>query len=598
MMEGLKTLKQYIKNAPQMPGVYRMLDKDGKVLYVGKAKNIQKRITSYSHIDKLPLRLQRMVSQIHSMEFIVVKDEKRALLLENELIKKLEPKYNILLKDDKSFPFLSVDLHSDYPLLKKMRGKKNKGDKVFGPFASVSDLNSTIDTLQKLFMLRSCTDTVFNNRSRPCLLHQIKLCTAPCVKKVTPQEYRQQLQSALDFLEGKNSKLQEEFARKMSIASQNQEYELAAVYRDKIKALTSIQTSTSPEYSKIPSADVVACAQDADQVCVEVFIIRNGISNGNISFYPKQMLGDSKSDILEAFLSSFYATHDVPKEIIVSSPLENTDFLQTALNTKIAHHKQGYKATLIADALTNANLSLQRHIALESKMTANLQEMQKVFGLEQTPKRIEVYDNSHNQGSFAVGSYIVATDSGFAKSQYRKFNIKNPNIFNDDFAMMKEVLNRRFAHMTEENRPDVILIDGGQGQLNAVINALSAHNTEGITFIGIAKGPQRNAGKETYHLIGKEPFSLPYQSSLAFYMQNIRDEAHRFAISTHRHKRLKSVSKSSLDEIEDIGPKRKKQLLHHFGNVEAISQASVEDLCKIDGINKKVAQKIFNFFHI
>lgn len=595
--QGLAVLKKNIRIAPEKPGVYRMIGADDKVLYVGKAKNIKKRIVAYSHLDKLPVRLQRMVSQIRRMEFIIVENEAKALLMENELIKELEPKYNILLKDDKTFPHLMIDVGSEYPCLRKYRGKRNDKNKYFGPFANVLAVNNVLDILQKAFLLRTCRDAVFHNRQRPCLLHQIKRCSAPCVGKISPEEYKKLVRSAIDFLEGKDKHIQEALSQQMHEASERQDYETALVLRDRICALTNIQQGNLVEYAAIKSLDVIALARKGDLICIQVFFIRNGQNCGNAPFFPKQTQDAGDVEVLEAFLGSFYSNHIPPKEIVVSHQLENGEFLEEAIGAAIHTSSKGNKAKILKMAEENARASLERKIALEASVTHNLEEFKRVFELPRIPQRIEVYDNSHIQGSYAVGAMIVATPEGFDKKQYRTFNIKDPTITNDDFAMMKEVLHRRFNRMSDENRPDVILLDGGLGQLHAVHESLKEFDLEGIKIIAISKGPERNAGKEFYHVVGRESFALPFQSPLAFYMQNIRDEAHRFAIGTHRKKRAKSISKSRLDEVEGVGMRRKRDLLNYFGSVEEISQSGIKDLQKVDGISKKTAEKIYNYFH-
>ena len=606
--QGLEILKKYIEIAPEQPGVYRMIGDNEVVLYVGKAKNIKKRIISYSKINKLPLRLQKMVSEIKRMEFIIVENEAKALLVENELIKRLEPRYNILLKDDKTFPHLMIDIKSDFPCLRKYRGSRKDGNRYFGPFVNVLAVNNVQDILQKAFLLRSCRDTVFCNRTRPCLMYQIKRCSAPCVGRISKNEYRKLVDDAVDFLDGKNTKIQDELSSKMQEASERQDYEQALVFRDRIRALTSIQSGTMVEYADIKSCDVVAILRKHDIVCIQVFFIRSGQNCGNAPYFPKQTEDATNADVLEAFLSGFYAEHIPPKEIIVSEELPNKEFLQDALNVKINTYKKGNKHMLLMRALENAEAAIDRKMALDTSIKNNLLELQKVFDLPQMPQRIEVYDNSHTQGTNSVGAMIVATPDGFDKKSYRKFNIqendlKHSNgvgdivINNDDFLMMKEVLIRRFKRMQPENRPDVILLDGGIGQLHAVHEALKNFDLTGIAIIAISKGPDRNAGREFYHMLGRESFSLPYRSPIAFYLQNIRDEAHRFAIGTHRSRRAKSMTKSRLDEIEGIGAKKRRDLLSYFGSVEQISQASVKDMQKVAGISKKTAEKIYNYFH-
>lgn len=595
--QGLEILKNNIKIAPEAPGVYRMLGENDEVLYVGKAKNIKKRIVAYSHFDKLPIRLQRMVSQIKRMEFIIVENEAKALLMENELIKELEPKYNILLKDDKTFPHLVIDVASEYPCLRKYRGKRQDKNKYFGPFASVGAVNNVVDILQKAFLLRSCRDAVFKNRQRPCLMHQIKRCSAPCVGRISPEDYRRLVNEAIDFLEGKNTKIQEELSQKMNEASEKLDYETALVLRDRIRALTSVQQGNNVEYADIKSIDMIALARKKDLVCIQVFFIRSGQNCGNVPYFPKQTEGATDIEILEAFLGGFYTNHIPPKEIVLSQEVDNKEFLEEAIGAKINTYQKGNKAQIMKVVKANAEASIERRIAEQATVKNNLDEFVRVFGLKKIPQRIEIYDNSHNQGSFAIGAMVVATPEGFDKKSYRQFNIKDPTITQDDFAMMKEVLLRRFARMSPENKPDVILLDGGLGQLHAVHEALRDFDLSDIAIIAISKGPDRNAGKEFYHQVGKESFMLPFQSPIAFYLQNLRDEAHRFAIGTHRARRAKSIYKSRLDEIEGIGARRKRDLLNYFGSVEEISQAGLSDLQKVSGISKKTAEKIYNYFH-
>ena len=596
LKKGLANLKKYIKIAPQEAGVYRMISAFDEVLYVGKAKNIKKRIVAYSHIEKLPKRLQQMVAQIDRMEFVVVENEARALLVENELIKKYSPKYNILLKDDKTFPYLMIDVEADFPRLSKYRGAKKDKNKYFGPFASVLAVNSVVDVLQKVFMLRSCRDTSFKNRQRPCLLHQIKRCSAPCVNKISSEDYKKSVRDAIEFLEGKNTSIQKELSDKMEEASKKLDFETALVFRDRIRALSTVQSKQNVEYDKLKSADIIGVAKESNIFAVEIFFIRSGQNCGNAVYFPKQTDEAEKTEVLEAFLSEFYVNNQVPKEIIVSENID-FEFWQNALGCKLVTPKSGNKLKLSEFAKKNAVDAIRRKIALEASVKTNLEEFRDKFGLADIPKRIEIYDNSHNQGSYAIGAMVVATPDGFDKKNYRTFNIKNENITQDDFAMMKEVLLRRFEKMTEENRPDVILLDGGRGQLNAVHEVLAKYDTSRIAIIAISKGPERNAGKEFYHMKDKMSFELEYRSPLAFYLQNLRDEAHRFAIGTHRKRRAKSMYKSSLDEIEGIGKKRKSDLLKYFGSADDVAQANLTDLQKVEGISKKVAEKIYSYFH-
>lgn len=594
---GLEVLKNNVKIAPEKPGVYRMISKTEEVLYVGKAKNIKKRIVAYTRFDKLPTRLKRMVSEVNRMEFIIVENEAKALLMENELIKRFSPRFNILLKDDKTFPHLMINPTDDYPALRKQRGKRNGKFRYFGPFVSATAVNYVMDVIQKAFLLRSCQDSDFKNRTRPCMLYQIKRCSAPCVNKISKEDYHNLVNQVIDFLEGKNTKIQDELSAKMQQASDALDFETAAVLRDRIKALTSIQTGNVVEYSKLQSVDIIAIARKNNLVCIQLFIIRGGQNCGNVPYFPKQTDDASDTEILEAFISEFYNNHIPPKEIYLSCNIPNQDFFEKALNVKICTYTRGDKAKLIENAKENASAALERKVAEQTSVKNNLLEMQKCFDLPKIPQRIEIYDNSHIQGSYAIGAMVVATPDGFDKKSYRTFNIKNPDITNDDFAMMKEVLLRRFEKMTPENKPDVILLDGGLGQLHAVYDALKDYDLSNIAIIAISKGPDRNAGKEFYHMIGKESFALTYRSALAFYLQNLRDEAHRFAIGTHRKKRAKSMYKSKVDDIEGIGAKRKRDLLNHFGSADEIAQASVADLTKVNGISKKTAEKVYNFFH-
>ena len=594
---GVEVLRQNVKIAPEAPGVYRMLNENGEVLYVGKAKNIKKRIVAYTRIEQLTTRLQRMVAEVVRMEFIIVENENRALVVENELIKKLHPKYNILLKDDKSYPHLMLNLQEEYPALRKYRGNRGGNCRYFGPYASATAVNEVMDIIQKVFMLRSCRDNMFYNRERPCLLYQIKRCCAPCVGKISKEDYAKLVKDVVAFLEGKSTSIQEELSEKMQQASETENFEEAIVLRERIRALTGIQTHANLEYSGLKSVDIIGIAYKDEWYCIEIFFIRGGQNCGNAPYFIKRTEEASPAEVVEAFLSSFYTNHIPPKEIFISENLENKEFLENALKTKISTFSKGNKYKLLENAKKNALAAIERHQAEHQSIHKNLEEMQKYFDLSKLPSRIEIYDNSHNQGSYAVGAMVVATPEGFDKKSYRTFNIKDKTITNDDFAMMKEVLHRRFERMSEENRPDVILLDGGLGQLHAVHESLAEYDLSGISIIAISKGVDRNAGKEFYHQKGKESFALPYRSPIAFYLQTLRDEAHRFAIGTHRKRRAKSMTKSSLDDIEGIGAKRKKDLLHHFGSVDAIKDASVEDISKVSGINKKTAENIYNYFH-
>ncbi len=594
---GLEVLKENVKIAPAGPGVYRMISKTGEVLYVGKAKSIKKRIVWYTKFEKLPERLKRMVALVDKMEFIIAENEAGALLIENELIKRFHPKFNILLKDDKSFPYLMIDEKEDFPVLKKYRGKKNDKAHFFGPFANVLAVNNVMDILQKVFLIRSCRDSVFKNRTRPCLLYQIKRCSAPCVQKISKEDYHQKVKEVVAFLSGKDTQVKEALSQKMKKASENLEYEKALVLRDQIKALSAVQSGSSVLYGALKSVDVIGFYKQNGMALIEVFVYRNGQNYGNVPYFLRQIEDAEDEEILEAFLSDFYVAHLPPKEVYIPKEIAGKAFLEEALKVKILTPQKGEKAKLVENAVLNAKAALERKINESASIKENLEEMTRVFDLKKIPKRIEIYDNSHNQGSYAVGAMVVATPLGFDKKAYRTFNIKYTDNTNDDFAMMKEVLRRRFEHLSDENRPDVVLLDGGSGQLNAVWEALKDFDLSGIHIIAISKGPERNAGKEFYHQIGKESFELEYRSSLAFYLQTLRDEAHRFAIGTHRKHRAKSMYKSTIDEIEGIGAKRKKDLLSFFGSAQDVKEASVQDLQKVEGISKKTAEKVYKYFH-
>lgn len=596
IQKGLANLQAHIKIAPMNPGVYRMIDDKGEVLYVGKAKSIKKRIIAYSHINKLPYRLQQMVAQIDHMEFIVVENESRALLVENELIKKFKPRYNILLKDDKTFPYLMLDMTAEYPRLTKYRGGRKGKNKYFGPFASVLAVNEVLSLLQKGFLLRSCRDAVFANRQRPCLMYQIKRCSAPCVGAISKEDYHKLVEKAIAFLEGDDDSLQQSLYQQMEKASAELDFEKALVLRDRIRALSNIQAKQNVEYAAIKSADVIATAKEGNLTAIEIFFIRAGQNCGNAVYFPERAEEAEPKEVIEAFMGEFYDEHAIPKEIIVHDEIDE-EWWEKALGAKITNPKGGGKLKLSEFAYNNAIDAIRRRIALEASVKNNLEEFKDKFGLKEIPKRIEVYDNSHNQGSYAIGAMIVATPEGFDKKNYRTFDIKYTTETRDDFAMMKEVLKRRFDRMTEENRPDVILLDGGRGQLNAVHEALKDYDLSKILIVGISKGEDRNAGREFYHIKDKESFDLEYRSPLAFYLQNLRDEAHRFAIGTHRKKRAKSMSKSTLDDIEGVGAMRKKELLKYFGSAKDVADATVQDLQKIEGISKKTAEKIYNYFH-
>ena len=600
MQQGLENLKRHIRVAPESPGVYRMISEYDEVLYVGKAKNIKKRITSYSHIDKLPVRLKQMVAQIARMEFIIVENEARALLVENELIKKFKPRYNILLKDDKTFPHLMIDIQSAYPCLRKYRGQRHDKNKYFGPFASVGAVNSVIDVLQKAFLLRSCTDNVFYHRTRPCLLHQIKRCAAPCAGKIDREEYLSLVREACAFMHNKSTKVQSELAAKMEQASAEMRYEEAAVLRDRIRALNQIQSQSS-DLDGISDCDVMAIYTDKEQSCVQVFFYRGGRSCGNYASFPSQTAGQSDGEILQAFIGQFYMTHSLPREILLSAALPEQDVVAQALSeraggsVKLSDKTRANRRRLVDRAVLNAKEALMRKRLEGSARAELLEQLRELLGLENPISRVETYDNSHIQGSHAIGAMVVATPDGFDKKSYRKFNISWDTFTpGDDFGMMREVLTRRFKRgLAENNLPDVILIDGGEIQLRVALDVLKELKVPNVTAVGVAKGVDRNAGKETLHFADRPPLNLEFDNPLLHYIQRLRDEAHRFAIGTHRIKRRNDTLVSALDSIAGIGSKRKKALLHHFGSVRAIKAVSAEEIAKVEGISPTLANQIF-----
>lgn len=604
---GVTVIQEYVSRLPDNAGVYRMINRHGDVMYVGKAKNLKKRVSSYTRPDKLPLRLQRMIHATTSMEFITTKTEAEALLLEANLIKRLKPPCNILLRDDKSSPYIFLSGNHDFPRMEKHRGtRREKGD-YFGPFAAAKDVNQTLHALQKAFRIRNCSDSMFASRKRPCLQYHIKRCTAPCVGKVSPNEYAEQIRQAKDFLSGKSSDVQSQLAEQMYQASENRDYEKAAEYRDKIASLTAIQAAQDINAENlVTDADVIALYTAGGQSCIQVFFFRNGRNYGNIAHFPKHdKAEDNEAEIMAQFMAQFYTSHTPPAEILVSHMPEDKSVLVDALASirdgkiDLSHPQRGGKVKLITHALDNAKDAHERKMAQTAKQREIFEQIATVFDLPEPPNRIEVYDNSHLSGTGMVGAMIVATPDGFDKKSYRKFNIKTVKSAGDDYAMMREVISRRFKNGAEAGAtttPDLLLIDGGQGQLSSVLEIMDNLNLSHIPVVAISKGPDRNAGKELYHQRNKEPFQLPYQSPIAFYMQNIRDVSHRFVIGTQRDKRKQDMTTNPLDNIAGIGAKRKKALLSHFGSAKAVGDARLEDLLKVDGISKAIAEEILAYF--
>jgi excinuclease ABC subunit C len=593
------------------PGVYRMLDDKGAVLYVGKARNLKKRVANYAKPQGHSARIARMIHETASMMFLTTRTETEALLLEQNLIKQLKPRYNVLLRDDKSFPNILITRDHAFPQILKHRGARTRKGEYFGPFASANAVNRTLNQLQKVFLLRNCSDAMFEGRTRPCLQYQIKRCAAPCVGMISQDDYAGLVADAGRFLQGKSTAVQESLAAEMAEAAQAMEFERAAALRDRIRALTQVQQVQGINPQGVAEADVVALHQEGGQACVQVFFIRANQSWGNRDYYPRTGAGAEAPEILQAFLVQFYDDRPPPRLILLSHGVEDADLLVDALSQKagrkveVAVPVRGEKAELVENAARNAREALARRMAegaAQSKLLAGLAE---AFDLEDVPARIEVYDNSHIQGTDAVGAMVVAGPEGFLKSQYRKFNIKGTEITpGDDFGMMKEVLTRRFQRLLKEDPdrtggtwPDLLLIDGGQGQVSAVAGILAELGVDDVALVGVAKGIDRDAGKEEFHRPGSRPFALPHNAPVLYFVQRLRDEAHRFAIGAHRAKRAKAVGATPLDEVPGVGATRKRALLAHFGSAKAVSRAGVEDLMAVDGISEGMARAIHGFFH-
>ena len=619
---GVPVIEGHLKTLPSSPGVYRMIDSKGDILYVGKAKNLKKRVVAYTTLERQSNRIRRMISETASMEFVTTHTEAEALLLESNLIKRYRPKYNILLRDDKSFPFILVTAGHDFPQILKHRGAQNKKGDYFGPFASVWAVNETLAVLQRAFLLRTCTDAVFANRTRPCLLHQIKRCAAPCVDKVSSEGYKTLVSQAQNFLSGGSQSIQKEFAALMQEASDELEFEVAAQYRDRIRALTRVQARQDINMQGIGEADVIAAHQEGGVTCIQVFFFRTGANYGNRSYFPSQAHDSELVDIIEAFVAQFYAKTIPPKTIFTSHEVPNFVLLQEALtvradrNVKILCPQRGDKRKVIDHALNNAKEAHGRRMAESASQRRLLERIQEVFKLDRVPARIEVYDNSHISGAKAVGGMIVAGPEGLMKNAYRKFTIKGAAptesharsegyAAGDDYAMMKEVLTRRFSRALREDPdktsgqwPDLVLLDGGKGQLSMGLQVFEELGIDDIAIAGIAKGPDRNAGRERIYLSDGSPvIELESRNPTLYFLQRLRDEAHRFAIGSHRQKRSKAITLSVLDEIPSVGAKRKKALLHHFGGPDGVAQAGRTDLEATEGINKALANKIYDWFH-
>ena len=610
LRSGHEVIQDYLKTLDGSPGVYRMLNAASEVLYVGKARNLKARVSNYARPSGHSARIARMIHETVSMMFLTTRTELEALLLEQNLIKQLKPRYNVLLRDDKSFPNILISSEHPYPQIKKHRGKKSEKGAYFGPFASAGAVNRTLNQLQKVFLLRNCSDSIFEARTRPCLQYQIKRCSAPCVGKISREGYATLVADATRFLEGKTTSVQADLAKAMTEASEAMEFERAAALRDRIKALTQVQQTQGINPQGVTEADVVALHLEHGQACVQVFFIRANQSWGNRDFYPKTGAGAEEPEIMEAFLTQFYDDKDPPRLVLLSHPVENPDLVAEALSTRanrkveLAVPQRGEKAELVENATRNARESLARRMAESTTQNKLLTGLAEAFDLDTPPQRIEVYDNSHIQGTNAVGGMIVAGAEGFLKSQYRKFNIKSEAGANsDDFGMMKEVLTRRFERLLKEDPdrksdmwPDLLLIDGGAGQVSAVAEIMNELGVEDIPMVGVAKGIDRDAGKEEFHRPGERPFALQRNDPVLYFIQRLRDEAHRWAIGAHRAKRAKAVSLTPLDDIPGIGATRKRALLQHFGSAKAVARAGLSDLQAVDGISEAMAKTIADYF--
>ena len=608
---GHALIQDYLRTLDSSPGVYRMLDAQQAVLYVGKARDLRARVSNYARPSGHSGRIARMIRETASMMFLTTNTETEALLLEQNLIKQLKPRYNVLLRDDKSFPNILVAKSHDYPQIKKHRGAKSEKGDYYGPFASAGAVNRTLTQLQRVFLLRNCTDSVFESRTRPCLLFQIKRCSAPCVGRISAPDYNALVNDAERFLQGKTTTIQSDLATEMARAAENMEYERAAALRDRIKALTAVQSVQAINPKGVAEADIVALHMEGGQACVQVFFIRGNQSWGNRDFYPRLGGAESPDEVMQAFLMQFYDNTPPPRQILLSHPPEDPDLTTDVLSERarrkvdVAVPLRGEKSDLVTNALRNARESLARRMSESATQLRLLEGLADAFELPSPPRRIEVYDNSHIMGTNAVGGMIVAGPDGWIKNQYRKFNIKGTEITpGDDFGMMKEVLTRRFTRLLKDDPdrqteawPDLLLIDGGAGQVSAVHEIMAELGVEDIPMIGVAKGQDRDHGKEEFHRHGQRPFALRMNDPVLYFVQRLRDEAHRWAIGTHRAKRAKSQMANPLDEIAGIGASRKRALLQHFGSAKAVGRAGLTDLQAAPGISAAMAQKVYDHFN-
>ena len=621
-LRGAELIQAFVKRLPNGPGVYRMFNEDGDVLYVGKARSLKKRVNNYAQGRGHSNRISRMIRETANMEFVTTRTEIEALLLEANLIKRLRPRFNVLLRDDKSFPYILVTGDSRAPALYKHRGARSRKGDYFGPFASAGAVGRTINSLQRAFLLRTCTDSVFETRTRPCLLHQIKRCSAPCTGEISNDGYAELVSEAKDFLSGKSQAVKATIAAAMGEAAENLDFERAALYRDRLAALSHVQSHQGINPSGVEEADVFAIHHEGGTSCIQVFFFRTGQNWGNRAYFPKADPSLSTAEVLSAFLAQFYDDKPCPRQILLCEAVEEQELLGQALSEKSAYKvsiqvpQRGEKKDLVDHALANAREAHGRKLAETASQSRLLEGFAETFKLERAPRRIEIYDNSHIMGTNAVGGMVVAGPEGFVKGQYRKFNIKSTDITpGDDFGMMREVMTRRFSRLLKEEGkpdrtaeigedaafpawPDIILIDGGQGQMTAVRAILKELNVEDcVTAIGVAKGVDRDAGRERFFALGRDSFTLPPRDPVLYFIQRLRDEAHRFAIGSHRARRKKEMVKNPLDEIAGIGPTRKRALLTHFGTAKAVSRAGMNDLMAVTGISEAVARLVYEHFH-
>ncbi|KIT17394.1 excinuclease ABC subunit UvrC [Jannaschia aquimarina] len=608
---GPDVIKRFWRKLDASPGVYRMLDAESRVLYVGKARNLKARVANYTRLQGHSPRIRRMIQDTASMMVLTTNSELEALLLEQNLIKQLRPRYNVLLRDDKSFPNIEITRAHAFPQIRKHRGRKGDRNTYFGPFASAGAVNRVLNQLQRVFLLRNCSDSDFEGRTRPCLNYQIKRCSAPCVGFISPEDYRESVRDAERFLRGETTDIQERLAHDMEQAAAEMEFERAAALRDRIKAMTNVQSTQGVNPQGVAEADIIGLHMEGGQACIQVFFIRANQNWGNRDFYPKVAEDMSPTEVMEGFVGQFYDDKEPPRMLLLSHGIEDGDLMIDALSEKAGRKVQilvpqrGEKFDLVQSAVRNARESLGRKMSESATQAKLLDGIREAFGLDAAPRRIETYDNSHIQGSHAVGAMIVTGPEGFEKSQYRKFNIRGDELTpGDDFGMMKEVLTRRFKRLLKEDPdrsgetwPDLLLIDGGAGQVGAVVSIMKELGVADIPIVGVAKGVDRDHGKEEFHRPGARPFALRRNDPVLYFVQRMRDEAHRFAIGTHRAKRAKALVANPLDEVAGVGPGRKRALLQHFGSAKAVSRAALADLKSVDGISDALAEAIHRHFH-